>query len=124
MEHTRPINDDSDYDAVMEKIDGLMAKGSAHVSREELEEIKQLALAAQGYEHQKYTVSPPKTLVGMIEMRMYEMRLKQKNLAQKLNVSDAKLSLIMNGKQKPDINFLKAIYTELNVDADFILQHV
>jgi HTH-type transcriptional regulator/antitoxin HigA len=59
----------------------------------------------------------------MIEMRMFEMRLKQKDLAKKLKISDAKLSLIMNGKQKPDIDFLKAVHSELNVDAEFILRH-
>jgi len=30
----------------------------------------------------------------------------------------------MNGKQKPDVDFLKAVHTQLNVDAGFILQHV
>ena len=90
----------------------------------ELAEIRALALAAQHYEQQKYTVAAPVTLGGMIEMRMYEMRLKQKDLAKKLNISDAKLSLIMNGKQRPDVDFLKAVHTELHVDAEFILQHV
>src|ERR1700734_2285833 len=123
MEHNEMINDDNDYTQVMAKIDSLMAKGSKNVSTEELNEIKQLALAAQDYEQKKYIVAAPKTLVGMIEMRMYQMRLKQKSLAKKLNISDAKLSMIMNGKQKPDVDFLKAVYTELNVDADFILQH-
>jgi len=118
------ITDDSDYSIVMAKIDSLVAKGSKNVSKEELEEIRKLALAAQNYEQQKYVVAAPKTLTGMIEMRMYEMRLKQKSLAKKLNISDAKLSLIMNGKQKPDVDFLKAVYTELHVNADFILQHV
>ena len=47
-----------------------------------------------------------------------------KDLARKLNISDAKLSLIMNGKQKPDVDFLKAVHTQLHVDAEFILQHV
>ncbi|WP_295667055.1 helix-turn-helix domain-containing protein [uncultured Mucilaginibacter sp.] len=124
MEHNKVINDDSDYTTVMAKIDGLMAKGSNNVSKEELEEIRQLALAAQQYEQQKYIVEAPKTLTGMIEMKMYEMRLKQKSLAKKLKISDAKLSMILNGKQKPDVDFLKAVYTELKVDADFILQHV
>ncbi|HEY8783240.1 MAG TPA: helix-turn-helix domain-containing protein [Mucilaginibacter sp.] len=123
MKH-KGINDDSSYAMAMAKIDGLMAKGSKNVSKEELEEIRQLALAAQNYEQQKYVIAAPKTLTGMIEMRMYEMRLKQKSLAKKLNISDAKLSLIMNGKQRPDVDFLKAVYTELIVDADFILQHV
>jgi len=123
MEHNKNINSDGDYAQVMTKIDSLMAKGSQNVSAEQLNEIKQLALAAQDYEQNKYVVAAPKTLVGMIEMRMYQMRLKQKSLAKKLNISDAKLSMIMNGKQKPDVDFLKAVYTELNVDADFILQH-
>jgi len=117
------IKKEADYNAVMAKIDGLMAKGSGNVSKEELAEIRRLALEAQAYEQGKYTIEPPETLVGMIEMRMYELKLKQKDLAEKLNVSTAKLSLIMNGKQKADVEFLKSVYKELHVDAEFILQH-
>lgn len=118
------IKTEADYTDVMAKIDSLMAKGSNNVSNEELNEIRKLALNAQEYELGKYTIDAPTTLQGMIEMKMYELRLKQKDLAKKLNVSEAKFSLIMNGKQKPDIEFLKAVYKELNVDADFILEHV
>jgi len=117
------INKDSDYQTVMSKIEALMTKGSQNVSKEELDELRGLALLAQAYEKSIYVVEPPKTLVGMIEMKMYELRLKQHELAKKLHVSDAKLSLIMNGKQKPDVEFLKSIYNELHVDADFILQN-
>jgi HTH-type transcriptional regulator/antitoxin HigA len=118
------ITNDADYNSVMAKIDSLMAKGSDSVSKEELADIRALALSAQSYEQEKYMIEAPTTLTGMIEMRMFELKLKQKDLAEKLNISNAKLSLIMNGKQKPDIEFLKAIYTGLNVDAEFILEHV
>jgi HTH-type transcriptional regulator / antitoxin HigA len=124
MEQMGKIGNEGDYKAVMTKIESLMAKGSGNVSKEELAEIRELAMAAQDYEQQKYVVSAPTTLNGMIEWRMYELKLKQKDLAKKLKVSDAKLSLIMNGKQKPDVDFLKAVHSELNVDAEFILQHV
>jgi len=117
------IKQDADYNAVMARIDSLMAKGSENVSKEELAEIRNLALRAQAYEQEKYTIEPPQTLVGMIEMRMYEMKLKQKDLAKKLHVSTTKLSLIMNGKQRADVEFLKSVHTELNVDAEFILAH-
>ena len=117
------INNEADYKSVMTKIDSLMAKGSANILKDELAEIRSLALAAQAYEQVKYVIDAPTTLIGMIEMRMFEMRLKQKELAKKLNVSDTKLSLIMNGKQKPGIDFLKAIHTELKIDANFILEH-
>lgn len=117
------INHDADYDTVMAHIDSLMAKGSKHVSKDELAEIRDLALKAQAYEQAKYQIESPQTLVGMIEMRMYEMKLKQKDLAKKLQVSTTKLSLIMNGKQRADVEFLKSVHSELNVDAEFILRH-
>lgn len=60
----------------------------------------------------------------MIELKMYERKIKQAQLAKKLKLSEAKLSLILNGKQKPDVTFLKGIRKELKIDADFILDHV
>ncbi len=118
------IASETDYDAVMSKIDTLMAKGSENVSKSELAEIRTLALAAQAYEKSKYTIEPPTTFAGLIEMKMYEMSLKQTELAKKLHVSDAKLSLIMSGKQKPDVLFLKAVHQELNMDANILLKAV
>ena len=105
----------------MGKVDRLMSKGSENLSKSELAEIRKLALDAQHYEQRKFTIAAPTTLAGIIEMKMYEMRLKQKELARKLKVSDTKLSLIMNGKQKPDIAFLKAVHTQLHVNGDFLL---
>ena len=120
----KKIDNDIDYNSTINRIDGLMAKGSDKVSKDELAEIRSLALMAQAYEKTKYLIDAPTTLIGMIEMRMFEMRLKQKELARKLNVSDTKLSLIMNGKQKPGVEFLKAVHTQLKIDAEFILEHV
>ena len=117
------INNETDYKNLMLRIDTLMAKGSNNVSKSELEEIRRMALAAQEYERKKYVIEAPTTLTGMIEMKMFEMGLKQKDLAEKLSISEAKLSLIINGKQKPDIDFLKAVHSELHIDADFILEH-
>ena len=114
----------ADYKSVMAKIDKLMSKGSKNVSKAELAEIRELALAAQAYEKSKYTIELPSTFAGLIEMKMYEMSLKQTELAKKLHVSDAKLSLIMSGKQKPDVMFLKAVHKELHVDANLLLEAV
>ena len=118
------ISTESAYKKVMQEVDRLMAKGSENVTKKELADIRKMAMAAQAYEANKFVIEEPTTLAGIIEMKMYEMRLKQKDLAKKLNVSDAKLSLIMNGKQKPDILFLKAVHQELKVSGDFLLQAV
>ena len=121
MTPIKKITTESDYKAIMAKLDQLMSKGSANVSKPELAEIKKLAIVAQRYELSKFTIDPPTTLTGIIEMKMYELKLKQKDLAKKLKVSDTKLSLIMNGKQKPDVDFIKAVHKQLNVNGDFLL---
>lgn len=121
MSTAKKITNDADYNSVMNRIAKLMSKGSANVSKTELAEIRKLALDAQQFEQTKFPIKPPTTLAGIIEMRMYEMELKQKDLARKLKVSDTKLSLIMNGKQKPDVDFLKAVHKQLNVNGDFLL---
>jgi HTH-type transcriptional regulator / antitoxin HigA len=56
MKLVKRIENDGDYTIVMTKIDSLMAKGSENVSKEELAEIGELALAAQVYEQQKYDI--------------------------------------------------------------------
>ena len=119
----KKITNDAGYKSVMANIEALMTKGSQNVSKDELEQLRGLALSAQAYEQEKYVIDAPSTLTGMIEMRMFELRLKQKDLAEKLNISNAKLSLIMNGKQRPDVDFLKAVHDYLQVDANFLLEH-
>ncbi|MEO6283938.1 MAG: helix-turn-helix domain-containing protein [Dyadobacter sp.] len=118
------IKTEPEYESIMEDILDIMNKGEANISDVESKKLYKMALAAQAYEQEHYYIEPPRTLEGMIELRMYEMKLKQKDLAKTLGVSGAKLSLILNGKQKPDIPFIKAVHTKLNVPADFILQHI
>jgi HTH-type transcriptional regulator/antitoxin HigA len=118
----KTIDNFADYKKVIKKIDMLMNKGSEQVNKSELKEIKILAQLAQQFEKQTYTISAPTTLSGIIEMKMYEMRLKQSDMAHKLKVSDAKLSLIMNGKQKPDVAFLKSVHNQLQVDANLLFE--
>ena len=120
----RSIQTGSQHKAALKKVDLLMKKGGKNLSRDEAAEIRLLAMEIQRFEKERYYVAPPKTLEGIIELRMYELRLNQAALAKKLGVSTAKLSLIMNKKQRPDVAFLKALHQKLKVDAEFILQHI
>ena len=56
----------------MKKIDVLMKKGENNLTSKEAEELRTLALAAQSYEKSIYTIPAPKTLEGLIELKMYE----------------------------------------------------
>ncbi|MDQ2862657.1 MAG: helix-turn-helix domain-containing protein [Bacteroidota bacterium] len=106
-----------------EEVFNLMNKGEGNLTKKEEARVRLLASAIQEYEKKIYPLEMPKTLEGMIEIKMYEHKISQSELARKLQLSTAKLSLILNGKQKPDIGFLKGVRKELNIDADFILDH-
>src|SRR5258706_10658484 len=117
------IENERDYNATMKKIDALMKKGEANLSDKEAEELRTLALAAQAYEKSIYTIPAPKTLEGLIELKMYERKLKQKELARLLGIGEPKLSQIMSKKRKPDVAFLKAAHERLGIDGNILLEY-
>lgn len=111
------------YETSMGRIDELMKKGEANLTKKEADEIRKLAIEAQEHEKSIYQIPAPKTIEGIIELRMYELKLTQSKLAKMLGVTDAKLSQILNGKRDPDVRFLKAVHNKLKVDATFLLTH-
>jgi HTH-type transcriptional regulator/antitoxin HigA len=112
------------YELTMKEIDALMKKGEVNLSQKELEQLRILAEAAENYEDTHEPLPIPSSLPDMIRMKMFQLRLKQHYTARLLGVSEAKLSLIMSGKQKPDIYFVKALHEKLKLDANQILQAV
>jgi len=111
------------YKKLMDEILMLMNKGEASLSKKEAEKLRTMALAAQSYEKAIYAIPPPSTLEGMIELKMYERKLKQKELAKLMGLSEPKLSQILTGKRAPDVAFLKAAHQKLGIDAAFLLNH-
>ena len=107
----------------MEKIDALMKKGEGNLTNKEAGELRNLALATQAYEKSIYTIPAPKTLEGLIELKMYEFKLKQKDLAKLLGIGEPKLSQIMSKKRKPDVAFLKAAHEHLGIDGNVLLEY-
>jgi HTH-type transcriptional regulator/antitoxin HigA len=66
----------------------------------------------------------PQTVQGLIELKMYEKNLKQKEMAKLLETTDTKLSEIMHYKRKPNLVFLKAIHQKLGIDGNLLLRTV
>ena len=118
------IENEKDYNETMKKIDALMKKGEANLTNKEAQDLRILALAAQAFEKSIYTIPAPKTLEGLIEFKMYERKLKQKELARLLGVGEPKLSQIMSKKRKPDVAFLKAAHKLLGIDGNVLLDVV
>jgi HTH-type transcriptional regulator/antitoxin HigA len=115
------IEDENQYHATMKKIDVLMKKGEGQLTDPEADQIRNLALAAQAFEKSIYTIPAPKTLEGLIELKMYERRLRQKELAKLMGIGEPKFSQIMSRKRKPDVAFLKAAHQHLGIDGNILL---
>lgn len=73
------------------------------------------------YEEIHFPIGLP-TLQEMIELRMFEMGLKRKDLAALLNTSASRISEYLNGKREITLNVAKALHQKLNIDSDIILQ--
>ena len=61
------------------------------------------------------------SLNEMIELRMYQRKLKQKDIAQILGTTPSRISEILNGKRGLTIELAKGLYNKLNIDPQLIL---
>jgi HTH-type transcriptional regulator/antitoxin HigA len=109
------------------KMDELLAiatkkGGFDHLTTKENVALDKYTLIVKGYEDANYTIPLPQTVQGLIELKMYERKLKQKELARMLNITDTKLSEIMHNKRKPSVSFLKAMNEVLDIDGNLLLR--
>ncbi|SFD02316.1 HTH-type transcriptional regulator / antitoxin HigA [Chitinophaga sp. CF118] len=115
---------EKEYEVIMEKIDVLMKKGSGNLSKADAKELQALVNIAHNYEEKNYSLPMPKTLEGIIELKMFEMKLNQKEMAELLEVTASKLSQILNRKREPDLDFIRNMYKKLHIDPKFIMEHI
>lgn len=87
-------------------------------------QAESLAEAIQTYEKENVSFPMPTTLIGMIELKMYEMKLKQRDLAAILGIESSRVSEYLNGKRKINLEFAKKVHEKLGIDGNFILQSV
>lgn len=120
------INSRQAYHETMVAIYKLMDKGEANLSATELKKLAAMSVAAEKYENEVLKLQPkkePETVGELVELRMFENKLTQAKLAEKIGVGQSKVSEILAGKRKPDIPFLKGVYKVLKIDASFLLEH-
>ena len=124
MKHV--ITSKKSYHETMVAVYDLMNKGEANHTEKELDKLEMMAVAAEQYEDTVPGLKPtkqPQTIAAMIEQKMYENKMTQASLAATLGLGKSKLSEILNGKRKPDVLFLKALYQKLNIGPAFLLDN-
>lgn len=123
------INTSKEYDDVMKRIEKILQKstdrgGFESLKKEDVKTLQSLSLIAEQYEDTipLMPIRKPTTLIEMIRYKMFEMNLKQKQLAYILETSEASVSDLLSGKRKLNIELAKKLHSKLHIDANFILE--
>jgi len=64
---------------------------------------------------------PPRTIAGVLEVEMFRLRLRQKEMAEKLGIGASRLSEVLRGKRPAGIELRRALYTKLHLSAEDVL---
>ena len=116
-----------EFETAEKKMNELLAvvtkKGSFDkLTKKESADLNKYTQIVKSFEDVNYTIPLPQTVQGLIELKMFENKLKQKEIAKMLNTTDTKLSEIMNNKRKPSVIFLKAMHQVFGIDGNLLLR--
>ena len=121
------------YDEVRTRVEKLIKEATQKgmlepgMDNEYIREIGRLAKLSAEYEDNYLNIMPLRVknpLIQAIKNYFYSKNMKRKEAAQVLGLNESVFSQIMNGKRKISTTLAKKLYTELNINADIILQNI
>lgn len=117
------IETQNEYAAALEVVEMFLSKGSANLTESDLAELQRLSLLVERYEDQHYPMPvEPATLPEMIRLRMFQENLKQRDTAKVLGITETRLSEVLTGKRKVNMDLAKRLYDKLHIRAEYILK--
>lgn len=117
------IEKQNDYTQAMELIEVYLAKKSANLSEADLAELQRLSLLVERYEDEHYPMPvEPATLPDMIRLRMFQENLKQRDTAKVLGITETRLSEVLTGKRKINMDLAKRLHDKLHIRAEYIIK--
>jgi len=116
------IKDEKQYQIILKRVEALMdiVKEDTPSNDPDFVELDLLADLAEEYEMEHYPVGEP-SLPEILRLRMYEMQLTQKSLAELLGISASRVSDYLTGKSQPTFVMAKKMHRNLSIDANLIL---
>ena len=125
----KEIQNLDDYIEIMNKIEFFIQKATKNggvdtLPSEEFDALNDLSLIANAYEKnvRNSFLSPPKTISDALKIKMMQLRLKQKDMANLLGIAESRLSEVLSGKRKVNMDLAKKLNRILKIEAEFILQ--
>ena len=111
------IKTENDYQEALARMDEIF---DAPEGSPESDEADILALLIDDYENQNYPIEAPDPIEA-IKIRMEEMDLKQKDLAQELGGKN-RVSEILNKKRKLTVDMIRKLADKLKLSASILIQ--
>ena len=118
------IKDKSGYERANKRLEELLLIVDNNTSEDDknLIELNNISDLIAAYEEKHYSMEPD-NLIEMVKLRMFQRKLKQKDLARILNTSPSRISEFLNGKLKLTYDFARELYNKLNIEPGLIFKY-
>lgn len=83
-------------------------------------ELELLSNLVADYSEEHFRIGAP-SLVDVLNLRLYEMKLTKRQLAEIIGVSPSRISDYMNGRSEPTLSVARTISQKLNIDPSVVL---
>jgi HTH-type transcriptional regulator/antitoxin HigA len=116
------INNELEYNVLTARIEELLPLVDDNTAEADknLIELAIISDLVADYEEEHYPIATP-TLIDVIKLRMYEMKLNQIKLSEMLGVSTSRVSEYLTGKSEPTLKVAREMSKKLNIDAHIVL---
>ena len=116
------IESEKQYQAAMARIEELLPLVTEETPEDDVSSVELVLLSnlVADYDDEHYPIKAP-NLISLLRLRMYEMNLTQKSMAQLIGISASRLNEILTGKREPTLKVARAICINLSIDAAIVL---
>ncbi len=116
------LKDEAAYRVALKRIDELLplVHDDTPTADKNYIELDMISDLVEEYEEEHYPITVP-SLMESIQLRMYEMGLSKKALAEMLGLSIASINKIISGKGTPSLQTGREISRKLNIDPAIVL---
>ncbi|MDR0815427.1 MAG: helix-turn-helix domain-containing protein [Bacteroidales bacterium] len=116
------IKTELEYSATMSRIEELLSIVGENTlaSDKNMIELVLLSDLVEEYDTELYPVGNP-SLTETMKLRMFEMNITQKDLAEILGVSPSRVSEYLTGKSEPTLPVARNLSRKLKIDAEVVL---
>jgi HTH-type transcriptional regulator/antitoxin HigA len=120
------------YASAMQRSEELIAKATAaggfqNLPESEVAEFGAIAAAAGEYETevlQLYPIKSKHDIITQLEVEMFRRRMKQREMAAFLGVSNSRFSDVLRRKSRINIQMAKSLHAKLGFDGNVILENI